>query len=454
MTDCCPPLPEAFTLRMKTQLGPDTDAFLAALAAPHVRGLRLNPRKLLFPMEEPTGLLAPIPWEPNGYGLAQDSGAGAHPLHEAGAYYLQEPTAMIPARVLSPRPGERVLDLCAAPGGKATQLAEMLEGQGLLVANEPVPSRAQVLARNVERMGVACALLTCAQPETLAKAWPDVFDAVLVDAPCSGEGMFRRHPETRLEWNAGSPAGCAARQKRILASAYAMLAPGGRLVYSTCTFSPEENEQVIAWFVNAYGDMEPAPFFVPTGDGQCLSSTDGMLRLYPHQVAGEGHFVALLRKRGDGPIPAKALPFHFPGHSLQHASKVQLEAYESFRQSFPEQTFPVANGCLGNTLLAAPPLPSLSGIKVYRAGVHLGTLKGKVFAPDHALALALCPPYGMPCVPLTLVQSVLYQQGETLPLPGAPTGYALMTYGGLALGFAKGSDGQLKNHYPKGLRHP
>ena len=209
---CKPPLPDAFRRQMETLLGDEAAAYFSVMEQAPCRGLRLNPAK---PTDTPlaswiSGIGEPVPWEANGRYLSLDSAAGTHPLHEAGAYYLQEPSAMLPAGMLGAQPGETVLDLCAAPGGKSTQLAAAMHGQGLLVCNEPVPSRAQILSRNLERMGVTNALVVSADPSQLAEAWPELFDRVLVDAPCSGEGMFRRHPETRLEWNESSPEVCAA----------------------------------------------------------------------------------------------------------------------------------------------------------------------------------------------------------------------------------------------------
>jgi NOL1/NOP2/sun family putative RNA methylase len=442
---------------MRVQLGNDADAYFAAMDETYVRGLRLNPRKPI-PAHTVEGLLAPIPWEPNGYELTLDSAAGSHPLHEAGAYYLQEPSAMIPARVLAPKPGERVLDLCAAPGGKSTQLADMLAGSGLLICNEPVPSRAQILSRNLERMGVGNALAVSADPAKLAEKWPRAFDAILVDAPCSGEGMFRRHPETRGEWAESAPPGCAARQQRILESALPMLKPGGRLVYSTCTLNREENEGVIAALLAAHREMSPVDFAVKIGPERALPSQGGMLRVYPHQLRGEGHFIALLRKEAEP--SALGTDFRPAQHRLARPGKPILEAYASFSQGQP---LPPPTALLGDTLLAAPDLPPLEGVKVLRAGLHLGTLKGKVFAPDHALALALTlpgaevplpeqvhPPF--PTVPLTLGQAHAWLHGDALTLEDAPHGYVLMTHEGLSLGWGKGSGGQIKNHYPKGLR--
>ena len=439
------PLPQAFVSRMRAQLGPEADAYFAALDEPYQRGIRMNPRKPVDPTLV-EGLLETVPWNERGHYLTMESAAGLDPLHEAGAYYIQEPSAMAPVALLNPQPGERVLDLCAAPGGKTTQIADALNGEGLIVCNEPVPSRAKILSRNVERMGVANALVVSADPEKLAPVWPEAFDAILVDAPCSGEGMFRRHPETRDEWNESSPEGCAVRQKRILACAVQMLRPGGRLAYSTCTLNHEENENVVSWMLNEYPELETVPFTMPVNDGRTLEAPEGMLHLYPHQLQGEGHFAALLRKKGD----EQSDLFAPAATRLAAPQKPMLAAYEAFCKPFPRM--PRANAQFGDFLLSAPDLPPLKGIKVLRAGVQLGTLKGKVFAPDHALAMALPQNSSVPTLPLTREQALLYQAGETLPCPDTLSGYALPTYAGLTLGFGKASNGQLKNHYPKGLR--
>ena len=465
-----PALPAAFVRRITAQLGPDASAYLAAMEEPALRGLRQNPLKTPdAPLADlVAGLGEPLPWEPNGYLLAAESDAGALPLHEAGAYYVQEPSAMIPAAVLGVQPGETVLDLCAAPGGKSTQLAAATAGRGTLVCNEIVPARAQVLSRNLERMGVTNALAVCADPAKLAQAWPCLFDAILVDAPCSGEGMFRRHPETRLEWDEGSPARCAQRQAHILESACAMLKPGGRLCYSTCTLNREENEDTVAALLSAHPELEPVLFSVPVGPGRSLPSRDGGLHLYPHEIAGEGHFVALLRKtragRNEADAPCALLP---AAKALEPVSQPAADAFTVFltdcampvaRSSLPgaageERLPPAPNARLGDTLLCAPPLPPLRGIRVLRAGLGLGQLKGKVFSPDHALAMA-APRYPLRGFALSDGQARAYLRGEAIPAPDGARGYGAVTIHGLALGFAKASDGWLKNHYPKGLRRP
>ena len=446
-----PALPPAFVSRMRAQLGEEADAYFAVLEMPCLRGLRLNPQKPVSDaaLEAVGGVEEPVPWYPAlGRYLHNDSPAGADPLHEAGAYYLQEPSAMAPVSVLSPRSGERVLDLCAAPGGKSTQIAAALAGEGLLVSNEPVPSRAKILSRNIERMGVPNALVVSAQPEALAARWGVLFDAVLVDAPCSGEGMFRRHPETRADWNPASPMGCAERQRRILGCAAAMLRPGGRLVYSTCTLSPEENEETVRWFLREHPDFSAQPFSL-SGDYGTLDAPEGMLRLYPHRVRGEGHFVACLRRAGDAPAADLMRP---AAERLSPPAPAVRAAYSAF--AAPLSGLPAANAQLGDALLSAPDLPPLDGVRVLRAGVQLGVMKGKIFAPDHALAMCLSPACGLPVLALDRAGALRYQSGEALPAPEDMSGWALAVYEGLVLGFGKASGGQFKNHYPKGLRRP
>ena len=425
-------LPEAFLARMAQRLGDTYPAFLRSYDEPYLRGLRLNPLK---PCDRPPpGLGDPVPWEKSGFYLDLNSPAGKLPQHEAGAYYLQEPSAMLPAAILDPKPGERVLDLCAAPGGKSTQLGVRMAGQGLLVCNEPVLKRAQVLSQNVARMGITNALVVSAMPAQLAKRWPEAFDAVQVDAPCSGEGMFRRHPETRGEWTPDSPAGCAKRQAEILDSAALLVRPGGRIVYSTCTLNPTENEDTVNAFCQRHPEFSLKPFHLPGAD-----APTGMLTCYPHRMRGEGHFAALLVRRGTGeaaPLPTDS--------SLRQPDKAQKQALTAFLPDAPQPT-----ALLGDTLIHLPDCPDLRGLKVLRAGLHLGTLQGRVFKPDHAWAVCMTPPE-LPRIPLNEQHVLAYLAGETVPADGRA--WALAEYAGLTLGWGKISDGVMKNHYPKELR--
>ena len=288
--------PAAFLDECREILKDEFPAFLRALALPPRRALRLNPQR--NGAEQAAAPFLPdgaprVPWEPLGRYLAADAKPGAGIAHAAGAFYLQDASAMAPVAALDPRPGERVLDLCAAPGGKSGQIAARLNGRGFLLSNEIEFSRARILLGNLERLGVTNAFVTSAPAEALARVLPAFFDRVLVDAPCSGEGMFRRDPEAASQWNPDAPAGCAARQTAILNDAARMVRPGGKLVYSTCTFNRLENEGTVREFLRAHPDFEPDAFDLP-GVG---TSRDGCLRLWPHRIEGEGHFLARFTRK-------------------------------------------------------------------------------------------------------------------------------------------------------------
>lgn len=430
-------LPKPYIEQMRALLGDAFSSFISAYALPPVRGLRMNP--LRTHADIPEDAAERVPWADNAYYIPTDSDAGARAAHEGGAYYIQEPSAMIPASALRPQPGERVLDLCAAPGGKSTQLAGIMQS-GVLVCNEPVPARAQILSRNIERMGIPFALVTCAQPAHLAKHLAGYFDRVLVDAPCSGEGMFRKNPEARAEWTQDTPRLCAQRQRDILQSAAVMLRPGGTLCYSTCTYNTVENEQTIDWFINAHPHFERVDFTLPG----LPPSQSGTLRAYMHQVRGEGHFTALLRKTGGDRPQSRSMTWDAP-------QKAQLEAYRAFCDTASLHA-PQASAVFGDTLCAVPEgMPYLPGVKILRAGLHLGQCRGRLFMPDHALSMsAECEHF----FALDEQSALCYLHGDSLPAQDAQKGWVVVMHAGCPLGFGKVSDGQLKNHYPKGLRRP
>ena len=425
-------LPEDFTNRMRLQLGDELTAFLHALDEPPARGIRMNPLKVPKDTENLTEG-EHIPWTRDGYYLDADSNAGAMILHEIGAFYIQEPGAMMPAAVLAARPGERILDLCAAPGGKSTQIGCDMQGQGLLVCNEPVPKRAAILSRNIERMGLPHTIVTCAKPEQLANQWPEAFDAVMVDAPCSGEGMFRRDPETRNEWTQEKADGCAERQREILRSAARLVRPGGRLVYSTCTYNPKENEENARWFTEQFPEFRLEAFSLPG-----IDAPEGMFTCYPHRVKGEGQFAAFFRKDGERkgvfpedcslPIPARNEGSVFAG-------------------AFP--MLPKSTALFGSTLVSIPEIPDLKGIRTLRIGLHLGEVRGKNAFPDHAAALCFHTPE-IQSYEMTPDEAVRFLAGETIE--SDLEGWTLMKYKGLSAGWGKGNGGIIKNHYPKGLR--
>ncbi|MBR4192975.1 MAG: RsmB/NOP family class I SAM-dependent RNA methyltransferase [Oscillospiraceae bacterium] len=497
-------LPELFCEKMKSLLGEEYDAFLAALDRPRAVGLRLNPLKVCsdpacrdehrssadkqcLSLQTHTGVskptilnsqfsifnLSPVPWCPTGFYYDPATRPGLHPCHAAGAYYLQEPSAMAPGELLDPRPGERVLDLCAAPGGKSTQLAGKMAGEGLLVCNEIHPKRAGILASNIERLGIANALVLNEHPARLAERFPAYFDRVLVDAPCSGEGMFRKHDAAFEDWSPETVAMCARRQAEILDCAAAMLRPGGRLVYSTCTFSPEENEGSVAGLLERNPDFAvetvQAPWFSPGrpewADGNpALAQT---LRLWPHRLRGEGHFAAVLRK-GDADAEnavgaAAGRRPESPGSRPRHS----MPCPEGSRRGSEGSVLPrpAANllSELGITLPAgkpavfgervfwAPPeTPELRGLKVLRPGLELAELRGELAVPAHALALWASGAASVHELSADEPACAAYLRGETLPTEAR--GWTLVRVDGLSLGWGKGVKGVLKNHYPKGLR--
>ena len=425
-------LPEDFISRMRQQLGDELTAFLHALEEPPVRGIRMNPLKVTEAAKALTEG-GRVPWAKDGYYLAPDSAAGSMILHETGAYYIQEPGAMLPAAVLDARPGEKILDLCAAPGGKSTQIGCGMQGEGLLVCNEPVPKRAAILSSNIERMGLPNTIVTCAKPDQLGKQWPEEFDAVMVDAPCSGEGMFRRDPETRNEWTQDKADGCAERQREILSDAARLVRPGGRLVYSTCTYNPRENEENARWFTAQFPEFRMEAFSLPG-----IDAPEGMFTCYPHRLKGEGQFAALFRKAGE---EEAILP---EDRSLPTPSKNDSTV---FAGAFPE--LPRATHLFGNTLVSIPELPDLKGIRTLRIGLHLGEVRGKNAFPDHAAALCFRTPDMQTC-DMTPDEAVKFLAGETIE--SSLEGWTLMRYNGLSAGWGKGSGGMIKNHYPKGLR--
>ena len=431
-------------------------AYEKSLTEPVTRALRVN--LLHFPDGKAPcaveGIGENVPWAKGAYFVEGDARPGLSPLHEGGLFYLQEPSAMTSASVLNPQPGERVLDLCAAPGGKSTQIAALMGGRGLLVANEPIPSRAQILSRNVERMGVRNAVVTCAYPQELAPHFTAFFDRIMVDAPCSGEGMFRRQPEAIDEWSENAPRGCADRQMEILTEAAKMLAPGGHMVYSTCTFNDTENEGVLARFLAIHPEFALEAFQLPG----LPEAQKGYLHLYPHEMRGEGHFVSLLVKSPDAP-GAQDAPVSAKREKPQRGGKVPKAKIET-RIDLPDVltggvSFPrlyTAGDCLWS-LPEGIEMERLSGLRVLRTGLLLAHLEGKRAEPDHALAMALSPREAARCVHLTREQALAYQAGEALMLgDDLPGGYTLICHEGVSLGFGKQAGGVMKNHYPKGLR--
>ena len=427
-------LPEAFLERMKGQLGPEYEDFLRSLERPRAVALRFNPLKGERPDLPFAG--APVPWEPEGVYYDPDSRPGLHVYHEAGVYYLQEASAMAPVALLDPQPGEKVCDLCAAPGGKTTQIAGRMGGKGFLLCNEINPKRAKILSRNIERMAVGNALVTNEHPAVLADRFPGFFDRVLVDAPCSGEGMFRKEEAAVTDWSQETVEMCARRQAEILHSAAKLVRPGGRLVYSTCTFALEEDEGAVAEFLAAHPEFVPenmdAPWFVP--------GENGSHRMWPHKLLGEGHFAAVLRKNGaeEEEIP-ELKGEKLPKEWLSFAKEMGI-------------TLPEGKAILfGQNLFWAPEeMPDIRKVKVLRPGLELGTVKKDRFEPAHALALWLKDCKNVQSFEPESGEMKAYIHGDVVP--SSQKGWCLVKAGDYSIGWAKGDGRVLKNHYPKGLR--
>lgn len=427
-------LPKDFLQRMETKLGSQYPAFLQSLERPRAVALRFNPLKGNRPDLPFVG--DPVPWEENGFYYDTQARPGLHPFHEAGVYYLQEASAMAPVALLDPQPGERVCDLCAAPGGKTTQIAGRMGGKGFLLCNEINPKRARILGRNIERLGVSNALVTNEHPEVLATRLPGYFDRVLVDAPCSGEGMFRKEEAAVTDWSIDTVLMCANRQAEILRSAARLVKPGGRLVYSTCTFSDEENEQVIARFLAENPNFVPESVNAPWFDAGDM----GTFRLWPHKLLGEGHFAAVLRKcDGDEETPLLQTPEKAPQPWQSFAKELGIELPEGNMLSFGQSLYRMPEG-----------MPQLRGLKVIRPGLELGQLKKDRFEPAHALALYLKTANTALSLSADGEQIKAYLHGETIPCQ--EQGWCLVTVDGYSIGWGKGDKTVLKNHYPKGLR--
>ena len=423
-------LPEQFLKRMQERLGSEFPAFLRSYETPPQKGLRVNTLKISaeeFAKISPFAL-EPVPWEESGFYITEEK-PGAAPYHFAGLYYLQEPSAMSAVPMLEVHPGERVLDLCAAPGGKTTQIAAKMGGEGILIANEVEYLRAKILAQNVERMGAKNVIVTYLPPKLLVKRFPAYFDKILVDAPCSGEGMFKKEENAIPEWSEGNIKRCAARQRDILDCAAEMLAGGGTLVYSTCTFSEEEDEWQIEDFLKRHPEFELIE----------------MKKLLPHRIRGEGHFTAKLVKREGTRRDGKSLP-----KAKQKAVSLFLE--ELFGAELAaELTGNLYEAALGNMRFRYHALPDGATISSgLLQGVELGEWDGRVFKPAHALAIS----YGTQArrkVVLSREEARKYLRGETLEAD-IENGWCVVCVEEFPLGLGKAVNGLVKNHLPKGIR--
>jgi 16S rRNA C967 or C1407 C5-methylase (RsmB/RsmF family)/NOL1/NOP2/fmu family ribosome biogenesis protein len=431
-------LPKAFTKEMKEILGDELENFIESYDNLPYTGLRRNPLKSSKEHFEATMPfnLTPVSWATEGYYYDAEDRPGRTVLHEAGAFYIQEPSAMSAVSLLAPLPGDFVLDLCAAPGGKSTQIAGRLQGKGLLVSNEIIKDRAKILSSNIERLGVRNACVLNETPEKLSTIFNRFFDKILVDAPCSGEGMFKKEPNALIEWSPENVIKCHERQLSILDDAASMLKPGGVLVYSTCTFNTLENEKTIEEFLKSHPEF----------------TIEKSLRIWPHKDKGEGHFAARLIKSGESETTLK----------LQVSnSKIKLNDLKDFLEKevgikkeaacdlFKDR---IISEFGENIYLTSAFLPKLSGLKVERAGLLVAESKKNRFEPSHSLALSLNPEDVTQSYELSDEEALRYIKGETIACEPSLKGWVLMSVKGFSIGFGKASNGIIKNHYPKGLR--
>lgn len=476
-------LPIEFEKKMKAFLGDEWDDFLYSYDNNRFQALRFNTLKVQS-QEERKRILKVlgissdkrVSWANEAYYFDENVRPGKHPYHEMGLYYIQEPSAMSAAALLAPKPGMRVLDLCAAPGGKSTQLATYLGDSGLLVSNEINTQRSRILSQNIERMGIKNAIVTNEDSFVLASHFPGFFNAIQVDAPCSGEGMFRKLPEAIEQWSMENVAICAARQKEILDNAAVMLKPGGVIVYSTCTFSKEENEDVIEYFLERHPDF----------------TLEEMERFWPHKVDGEGHFVAKLVRRGSvnelgadyDVCEDSCNKVEDPGLKADRKTKKNKNSKNRKNETKPALTKEnmklltefldetisedmaawIKNSRLvmfGEQLYRLPDMEvDIKGLKVQRAGLHIGEFKKQRFEPSHSLALALKLSEAKNVVKLTWddPQTTGFFNGQSVMLSDEQTaeckkGWALVCVDGYTAGWGKVNGTQVKNHYPKGLRN-
>ena len=460
-------LPEAFLLKMQKLLGEEFGQYLESFKEEWKPGLRVNTLKLspkelaeLVPWN-----LEPVPWADNGfyYDGTLDGEVlrpSKHPAYYAGLYYLQEPSAMTPAAMLPVVPGDRVLDLCAAPGGKSTELASKLKGRGMLVSNDISYSRARALLKNLELAGAANICVTSEGPEKLAGVWPEFFDKILVDAPCSGEGMFRRDEDMVKDWNEKGPEYYMPIQRQILSQAAAMLRPGGYMLYSTCTFSVEEDEENVAYVLEEFPQMQLCCLDLDKVPGACGGfGLSGCMRLFPHRLKGEGHFLALMRKKGGDDGGKEILPPMDSGTARKRVRAVEKEKeLDAFlRQSGAEWDYERIVIHQDNAYYLPEGLAWNLPLRFLRTGLFLGELKKGRFEPSQALAMSMKAGQFPNTVSFPAGDSrvLRYLKGETISLEGdeGPVkGWCLAAMEGFPLGWAKGTGMSLKNKYYPGWR--
>ncbi len=446
-------LPVEFTERMKNLLGSEYENFISAVNDTPVKGFRVNTNKISLEEFEKINVFGneKIPYVPNGFYLDYEK-AGNHPFHHAGMIYIQEPGAMAPAECVETEEDWKILDMCAAPGGKSTQLRGKLGEKGLLVSNEIIPSRCKILTGNIERLGLKNCVTTCMDTSRLAKTFPETFDLVMVDAPCSGEGMFRKDDVAIEEWSMQNVLMCAERQAEILENATKCLKDGGYIVYATCTFSLEENEMTVASFLERHPEFEIIPvkkaveentsdgiFF----DGCTCENIHFARRFYPHKSKGEGQFMAVLHNKNERYENKK-----IPPKKQDKIDKIVFDFLDNNLISYHKEMVTMYNG---NPVYFTPDFEVKKG-SAFSCGVTIGEIAKNYIKPHHQFFMAMGEKFRRK-IDLSPDSDEIkkYLRGEEISVD-CENGWAVVTVNGCSVGGVKVSSGKAKNHYPKGLR--
>lgn len=449
-------LPIQFEEKMRVLLKDEFDEYIKSFEEERYYGLRVNTLKIKTEQfkKRTKFRVVPIPWCREGFYYSNEDNPAKHPYYHAGLYYIQEPSAMAPGAVLDVQPGDKVLDLCAAPGGKSTQLGAKLNQNGVLFSNDISATRVKALVKNIELAGIKNVIITNEDPEKLSQRLEGYFDKILIDAPCSGEGMFRKEPETMKSWETHGVERCCSIQRSILPHAAKMLKPGGYILYSTCTFSPEENEGTIEEFLQGHKDFEITPISHENGftAGKpewigARESLRGAARLWPHKIKGEGHFLTLLHKKEKSfehkfIIPKRELPANI------------LQDFYNFMKDNINDKLEGEFEIHGDNLYLLPKgIPDLKGLRVVRSGWMLGSLKKNRFEPSHVMAMGLTNKMAKNIISFELGDPnvIRYLKGETLQVTGN-NGWNLVCVEGYPLGWGKIQKNMLKNKYYPGWR--
>lgn len=452
-------LPLKYTEKMKMLLGEEFESYLRSFDGSRFYGLRVNTLKISPESFESMGIFKTkrVKWCDTGFYYEETDRPAKHPFYHAGLYYLQEPSAMSSAQVLPVEEGDRVLDLCAAPGGKTTQLAAKMGGKGVLFSNDISAGRTKALVKNVELMGIKNCVVTSEAPEKLAQRFKGYFDKILVDAPCSGEGMFRKEPDIIKSWNDEMLSFCVGEQRKILKEAASMLKKGGMLLYSTCTFNPDEDEKMIEEFLDENKEFSICAIDQKYGFDRgrkewtdtAFENIEKCARLWPHKIDGEGHFVALLKKCGGEDTYTET--------EKSECKDKRLNIFFDFAEEILNIKFDKKGNyqfIKDGLYLLPEDIPSLKGIRVMRSGLYLGEFKKDRFEPSQHLAMALKKEDFKVCADMALSDErvIRYLKGETVDFENTADSWCCVCVEGFPLGWAKAQRGRLKNKYAAGWR--